>query len=176
MFCKQGHAVKEAKLERAEFSPSALNVEGPYLRPGFRVWLDLPLEVLKYVDGNLILETICLDGLILDEDCKKVAQAVRTQNLFRQITRITRIKGMEVISLKTIMLYISDSRTYEAGASILDEDGHIVESGNSMNILRLHFGSRQDVSAQVDSICRKFRSRIWFLRHLHHNGFEAIVC
>ena len=26
--------------------------------------------------------------------------------------------------------------------------------------------------AQVDSICQKFRSRVWYLRHLHHNGFN----
>ena len=28
------------------------------------------------------------------------------------------------------------------------------------------------MSAQVDAICRKFRARIWTLRHLHHNGFS----
>ena len=27
------------------------------------------------------------------------------------------------------------------------------------------------MSAQVDAICRKFKARIWTLRHLHHRGF-----
>ena len=34
-----------------------------------------------------------------------------------------------------------------------------------------HFSERPTVAAQADSICRKFRSRVWYLRHLHHNGF-----
>ena len=144
----------------------------PYNRPGFRAWLDLPLEVIKYVDDNLILEKLCLDGLVIDEEGRKVAQAVRTQNLFRQITRIARQKGMKVNSLKTMLLCISDSRTYEAGAYILDSDGNAIESGRTMKILGVHFSSRPDVSAQVEAICRKFRSRIWYLRHLHHNGFS----
>ena len=39
-------------------------------------------------------------------------------------------------------------------------------------ILSLHFSARPDMSTQVDSICQKFRSRVWYLRHLHHNGFR----
>ena len=147
-------------------------VELPYNRAGFRAWLDLPLEVIKYVDDNLILEKLCLDGLVIDEEGKKVAHAVRTQNLFRQIVRIAELKGMKVNSLKTMLLCISDSRTYEAGAYFLDSQGNRLDSGKTMKILGLHFSSRPDVSAQVDSICRKFRSRIWYLRHLHHNGFS----
>ena len=90
---------------------SALDVpvDRPYNRPGFRAWLEVPLEVIKYVDDNLILEKLCLDGRAIDADGKKIAQAVRTQNLFRQITRIAHLKGMKVNSLKTMLLCISDS-------------------------------------------------------------------
>ena len=152
----------------------ALNVpvDRPYDRPGFRAWLGVPLEVIKYVDDNLILEKLCLDGLVIDEEGKKIAQAVRTQNLFRQITRVARMKGMKVNSLKTMLLCISDSRTYEAGAYILDSEGNSIRSGKEMKILGVHFSSRPDMSAQVEAICRKFRSRVWYLRHLHHNGFN----
>ena len=156
-----------------EHDPS-LNVasEAPYNRPGFKAWADLPLQVLKYVDDNLIIEKICLDGLVIDENGKKIAHATRTQNLFRQIARVATLKGMKVNSLKTLMLCISDSRTYEAGAFFIDEDGNTVESAKGMKILGLHFSSRPDASAQVEAICRKFRSRIWYLRHLHQNGFS----
>ena len=147
-------------------------VEVPYNRPGFRAWLDLPLEVLKYVDNNLIIEKICLHGMIIDKNGIKLAHTVRTQNLFWQIIRIARLKGMKVNSLKTVMLCVSDSRMYEAGAYFLNEDGNTVESRTSMKVLRLHFSSRPDMSAQVEAICHKFRSRIWYLKHLHHNGFS----
>ena len=147
-------------------------VEPPYDRPGFKAWFDLPLEVIKYVDDNLTIEKICLDCLVIDEDGRKFAHSCRTQNLFRQIARVATIKGMKVNSLKTLLLCISDSRTYEAGAYIIDEEGNTIESGKEMKVLGLHFCAKPDVSAQVDSICRKFRSRIWYLRHLHHNGFS----
>ena len=147
-------------------------VDKPYDRPGFRAWADKLLEVLKYVDDNVIIEKLCLDNLIIDEDGRKVGHAARTQNLFRQIVRIAELKGMKVNALKTLLLCISDSRTYEAGSFIVDNDGTVIESSKAMKILGLHFTSRPDVSAQVDAICSKFRSRIWYLRHLHHNGFS----
>ena len=147
-------------------------VEKPYDRPGFKAWLDLPLEVFKYVDDNLILEKLCLDGLVIDENGCKVGHAARTQNLFRQICRVAVLKGMKVNSLKTLLLCISDSRTYEAGAFIVDADGNTIDSGKKMKVLGVHFSSKPDMSAQVDAICQKFRSRVWYLRHLHHNGFS----
>ena len=118
------------------------------------------------------ISKICLDGLVIDKDGHKFAQACRTQNLFRQIARVASIKGMKDNYQKTLLLCISDSRTYEAGANIIDKEGSMIESGKEMKILGLHFSGRPDVSAQVDSICKKFRSRIWYLRHLYHNGFS----
>ena len=46
-------------------------VEPPYDRPGFRAWLKTLLEVLKYVDDNVILEKLCLDNLVIDENGRK---------------------------------------------------------------------------------------------------------
>ena len=149
-----------------------VEVEKPYNRPGFKAWADKLLEVLKYVDDNVIIEKLCLDNLVIDQDGRKVGHAARTQNLFRQIVRIAELKGMKVNALKTLLLCVSDSRTYEAASFIIDKDGSVIESGNAMKILGVHFSSRPNVSAQVESICRKFRSRIWYLRHLHHHGFS----
>ena len=146
--------------------------EQPYDRPGFKAWEDWLLRVLKYVDDNLIHEKICLDGLVIDENGMKVARAIRTQNLFRQISRVARNMGMKVNSAKTLLMCISDSRTYKAGAFFEDEDGIRIDSTDHMKILGVHFSSRPDVSAQVDAVCKRVRSRIWMLRHLHHNGFN----
>ena len=147
-------------------------VERPYDRPGFRAWEPLLLSVLKYVDDNVIHEKLCMDGLIIDENGQKRARAVRTQNLFRQISRIAELLGMKVNSDKTKVLCVSDSRTYEAAAYIEDENGTVINSVSSMKILGLEFSNKPDMSAQVDAICRKFRARIWTLRHLHHRGFS----
>lgn len=144
----------------------------PYDRPGFKAWEALLLTVLKYVDDNLLVEKYCFDGHVIDEEGRKMARAIRTQNLFRQISRIAESMGMQVNSAKTLLMCISDSRTYEAAAFIEDARGVRVNSVPAMKILGVHFTNRPDVSAQVDSICRKMRSRTWMLRHLHHNGFD----
>ena len=144
----------------------------PYDRPGFKAWEEWLLSVLKYVDDNLIHEKISLDGLVIDENGCKKARAVRTQNLFRQISRVAREMGMAVNSAKTLLMCISDARTYTAAAFFEDEEGTRIDSCESMKILGVHFTNKPDVSAQVDAICRKFRSRVWMLRHLHHNGFD----
>ena len=74
---------------------------------------------------------------------------------------------MKVNSAKTLLMCISDSRTYGAAAFIEDTQGVRVDSISSMEILGVH-----NVSAQVASICKKMRSRTWMLHHLHHNCFD----
>ena len=152
----------------------ALNTRVPreYDRPGFRAWQAFKISVLKYIDDNILHEKICMDSLVIDEHGRKVARALRTQNLFRQIVLIAESLGMKVNAAKTMMLCVSDSRTYEASAFFEDALGAKVVSQDSLKILGVHFSKRPDMSAQVQSICRKFRSRIWILRHLHHNGFD----
>ena len=148
-----------------------LPVEPEYNRAGFKSWEKLLLSVLKYVDDNIIHEKLCLDGLVIDEGGRKRARATRSQNLFRQIARIAEMLGMKVNSDKTKVLCISDAKTYEAAAYIEDENGTTIESVSELKILGLHFSGKPDMSAQVEAICRKFRARIWTLRHLHHRGF-----
>ena len=143
-----------------------------YDRPGFKAWADSPLIVLKYVDDNIIHEKYCFDIHVIDEAGKKAVRAVRSQNLFRQIVRIAEGRGMRVNSAKTVVLVISDSRTYEAAAYIEDAEGSLIHSVKNMKVLGVHFSAKPDMSAQVQSICSKIRSRIWYLRHLYHNGFN----
>ena len=146
--------------------------EPVYDRPGFKAWETFLLTVLKYVDDNIIHEKLFMDGLVIDANGEKRAQAIRSQNLFRQITRVAELFGMKVNSAKTMMLCISDSKTYKAAAYIESSDGEIVSSSQELKILGMHFSSKPDVALQVESICRKFRARIWTLRHLYHRGFS----
>ena len=152
----------------------ALNerVEPPYNRPGFKAWEDVLLSVLKYVDDNIIHEKLFMDGLVIDENGEKRGRATRSQNLFRQITQIAELLGMRVNSDKTMVLCVSDSKTYKATAYIQDSASNTINSSEALKILGVHFSSRPDMSAQVESICRKFRARVWTLRHLHHRGFS----
>ena len=143
-----------------------------YDRPGFKAWESLLLSVLKYVDDNIIHEKLCMDSYVIDHNGEKRARATRSQNLFRQITRIAELMGMRVNTDKTKVLCVSDARTYKATAFIEGTDGTVVDSVDSLKVLGLHFSSKPDMSAQVEAICRKYRARIWTLRHLHHRGFS----
>ena len=147
-------------------------VQPEYDRPGFKAWQALKLSVLKYVDDNIIFEKLCMDGRVIDEEGMKIARALRTQNLFRQIVRIAESIGMKVNSSKTMMLCISEAKTYEAAAFIEDTEGKRIDSSDTLKVLGVHFLRKPDMSAQVESICQKFRSRVWILRHLNHNGFS----
>ena len=144
-----------------------------YDRPGFKAWQVLPITVLKYIDDNILHEKLCMDGYVIDENGMKRAKAIRSGNLFRQITRIAESLGMKVNSSKTMVLCVSDSRTYKAAAYITDDIGNEIDSIDNLKILGVQFSSKPDMSAQVDAICKKFRSRVWMLRHLHHNGFTV---
>ena len=130
-------------------------------RPGFKAWEDILLTMLKYLDDNIIHEKLFMDGHVIDENGMKQAHAVRSANLFRQITLIAESLGMRVNSSKTMVLCVSDSRTYKAAAYLTDPQGNEIESLDNLKILGIHFFDKPDMSAQVDSICRKFRSRIW---------------
>ena len=73
---------------------------------------------------------------------------------------------MKVNSDKTKIMCISDSRTYKASAFIQTAEGDEISSVEKLKILGVNFSSRPDVTEQVEAICRKFRARIWTLRHL----------
>ena len=149
-----------------------LPVPAPYDRPGFKTWQSVLLSVLKYVDDNIVHEKLFMDGHVIDEHGMKRAMAVRSSNLFRQITAIAESLGMRVNASKTMVLCISDARTYDAAAYVVDKDGNEIDSGTQLRILGVQFSNKPDMSAQVADICRKFRARLWILRHLHHNGFS----
>ena len=127
--------------------------------------------MLKYVDDNIIHEKLCFDGAVIDAEGKKVVHAIRTQNLFRQITAIAESMGMKVNSLKTQMLCISDAKTYHPEAYIEDVNHQTITSTDKMKILGVNFSNKPDASAYVEAVVKKFRSRVWVLRLLHQNGF-----
>ena len=124
-----------------------------YDRPGFKAWEGLLLSVLKYVDDNIIHEKICMDGLVIDENGEKKVRATRSQNLFRHIIRVAEMMGMKVNADKTMVLCISDSRTYKAKAFIEDSNRVRVDSVSTLKVLGLHFTDKPDMTAQVDAIC-----------------------
>ena len=135
-------------------------------------WAVELLQVLKYVDDNVINEKISFDNGATNRQGFRENQAVRTKNLFRLIVHQAISQGMKVNGAKTKSLLISELKNYIPKAYILDNQGVVVSSGNDMKILGFNFSSDSDMSAQVRAIKAKFRSSTWILRHLQHRGFS----
>ena len=81
------------------------------------------------------------------------------------------ICGMKVNAAKTKTILISELKAYLPEAHFFDTEGAKIEAGDEiMNVLGFKFSSLPDMSAQVSDIKRKFRTRMWILRHLAHCG------
>ena len=130
------------------------------------------IQVLKYVDDNILSEKLNFDTVLTDLHSFRVKLAARTQNLFRRIVRQAEAVGMKVNALKTVSMCIAELKSYIPQAFFTDEQGNKISTTNSMKILGVHFTSDPDMRAHVDSIRKKFRARNWVLHHLGHRGFS----
>ena len=135
-------------------------------------WKSEPIQVLKYVDDNIINEKINFDPVPTDGHSCRTKQALRTQNLFNRIIHQAESKGMRVNAAKTQSMLISETKSYIPRAFFRDTHGTQINTIQTMKILGFHFSSDADMSAQVASIKKKFRGRTWILRHLGHHGFS----
>ena len=138
------------------------------------LWQRALIQVLKYVDDNILHEKLNFDTVPTDGYGFRVKLAARTQNLFREIVRWATSCGMKVNTDKTFCLLISEIKSYNPAAYFFDSEGNKVSSGQTMTILGFDFSSDPDMGAQVRRIKRGFTSRIWILRHLGHVGFSQV--
>ena len=79
---------------------------------------------------------------------------------------------MKVNAAKTNLLVVSASKPYEARGHIIDQDNHRVDCTNMLKALGFTFNTRGDVSSQINVLCKKFRQKVWALRHLRKSGFK----
>ena len=135
-------------------------------------WLLQLLQVLKYIDDNIINEKLNFDNVPTDQNQVRTKRAIRTENLFRKIVHQARSLGMIVNGSKTHALCISELKSYLPKVYFKDQEGNTVESKETIKILGFNFSTSPDMSAQVEAIRKGFVARIWSLRHLRHSGLE----
>ena len=138
-------------------------------------WHQKQVEVDKYVDDNLQEECVSFENApesVTGGVTTRNKHAVGSQNAFRHIVRRAEAKGMKVNTSKTGLLCVSDALNFRATAYIEDRDGNRIESGTGLKVLGWHFSERPTVTAQIESLKKKFRQRYWVLRHLKKNGFS----
>ena len=136
-------------------------------------FMETLLQILKYVDDNVVHEKINFDKITTDGHSVRDYFAARTHNAFGHILTRAEFCGMKVNSSKTLSLLVSEVKSYLPKAHFYDPEGNMIRAGDNMKMLGFRFSSTPDMSAHVSEIKRKFRSRMWALRHLGHRGFSS---
>ena len=79
---------------------------------------------------------------------------------------------MKLNASKTKMLCILAAKSYKPEAFFATDDRVTVMSSDSLRVLGFHFGTRPTVKTNMQVLQRKFKCRIWLIRHLKKNGFK----
>ena len=72
---------------------------------------------------------------------------------------ISTIKAYALTQIKP-HYWLSDANSYEARAHIYDLNGSRIDSVHTLKALGFIFNSRADVSDQIDTLCKRFRSTV----------------
>ena len=136
--------------------------------PKPRGWVDRPLTVLKYVDDFMGIEKLfTANGIrsISEHKMEVSVRAIKSEAFFSDVEKNAQDVGMSVNAKKTQMLCIS-AQLHSRINSYIKINNEIVTDQQTLKILGFMFGTKPDVSAHVEVMCKKFRRRVWVLRHL----------
>ena len=131
-----------------------------------------PLQVLKYVDDNILNEKVNFEQIQTDGYGFKNKHAKRSQNLFRRIVAEATACGMKVNAAKTQTMCISEVKSYNPLVFFYDQDGVKTRLSNEMKILGVTFSSQPDMAVQAKAVIAGMRAQNWSLSHLAHHGLS----
>ena len=131
-----------------------------------------PLQVLKYIDHNILHEKVNFENVPTDSYGFKNKHAKRSQNLVRRIVAEAETCGMKVNADKTQTMCISEVKSYNPSVFFYDRDGTKTKQSNQMKILGVTFSSYPDMAVQAKAVMAGLRARIWSLSHLAHHGLS----
>ena len=135
-------------------------------------WQDRPLAVKVYVDDLNNIEKVnqyTAISTISETKTILLPHARKSQANFERIKSRAEEVGMKVNSSKTQMLCISSNINYNV-TSYIRTGGEEIRSTEELKILGFWFSNKPNVSLHVQKMAKKFRSRLWSLRHLKQSG------
>ena len=157
-----------------DFLPTARNVPERLRRRIEPTWKEKPHSVKKFVDDNLQIEKFNMQRVpSYAEEAKifKNPRVVKSEGMFKHIALNAQKKGLRVNASKTALLVVSSAKSYEAHAHLYDAENVHIDNTNEMKMLGFVFNTRGDVASHIDQLVKKFRQKVWTLRHLRKNGF-----
>ena len=137
-------------------------------------WISKPATVMAYIDDLNVIEKIRHSDAVANFSVHKQvthAHAPQSESFFKQISvRAAELK-MRVNEGKTQVLCISSSKSSTV-KSYIDGESR-VGSGDELKILGFWFGTAPGVGLHIDKTEKKFRQRLWSLRHLKRAGMST---
>ena len=140
------------------------------VRPDLPVrWKDRKLLCVKYVDDCLSVEKVSFSNaekINANGKINALARASKTESHLQTVEYNSAQRGMQINKTKTNMMCISAAKTYEPQSYVMALDGTKKETGEKMKILGFHFNSEPNVRYHMKLLHRRFKCRLWSLRHL----------
>ena len=137
-------------------------------------WINVPAAVKAYVDDLNIIEKIrhsdAVSHITQDKQCC-MAHAPQSQCIFKQLCSRTDEMSMKVNEQKTQVLCISAAKTAHV-TSFINTKSSRIKSGKELKILGFWFNERPTVDLHFEKMIKKFRGRLWTLRHLRRAGMS----
>ena len=170
------HAVRAPKVILKDVARPTLVDPPAEQSVGTQVLTEKPVKIVKYVDDIVTVDkvnfgttpiTVQADGSF------KIKISINTSNAFVSISNRAEEIGMIVNAKKTKLITISDALNFRPRANILDQQGNIITSGTTMNILGFQFSDRPNVNAHVTYVAASMRRKYWSLYHLRRVGFNT---
>ena len=95
-----------------------------------------------------------------------VIHAQKCEDVFKTVKSNAEAVGMRVNEKKTKLLCISPATGTEVSSYIRLNDGTKITSQPELKQLGFTFSARPTVDLHLDRTAKKFRARLWFIRHL----------
>lgn len=131
-----------------------------------------PIQVLKYVDDNILQEKINFENVVTDGYAFENNHAKCAQNLFWCIVAEAEACGMKLNVDKTQTMCISGVKSYNSPVHFFDRGRNKTKPSKEMRILGLTFSSQPDLAIQANAVIAWLWSRIWSLSHSAHHGLS----
>ena len=137
----------------------------PSLRTRLSTWNDI-IGIEKLYNGS---------GKTIYSQKKTTTKvhAIKYEDIFKRVKEKGESIGMRMNDNKTQLVCITAATSSEVTAFIRLSDGEIKRSQTSLKQLGFHSGTKPLVNEHVFQLKRKFRGRLWVLRHLQKAGLDT---
>lgn len=165
------------RLRRRLSGPPLFPGDGSDDEAGVRFWdesgQDLPLTFM-YVDDTTLFDTVPLTQAVKYFTTAATREEYRDLDLQEDFTVLSdRAEdiGMLINQKKTQLLVISPPNGCITSAAMTVKNVDI-ESVDALKLVGFSFGTGPGVQTHVESICLKFRKKVWMLYNLRKAGFK----